>query len=63
MKKEDIYNNVVKLKNTKRKSEEIESYEKIIRLHKELIKKGLTKKRGYSLATIADKPYQYKGNN
>ncbi len=63
MEQEKIYDKIVKLNNIEKKSVEIESYKKIIRLNEKLIERGLTKKRGYSLATIADKPYEYKGNN
>ncbi len=46
-----------------RNNKNIESYEKIIKVHNELVKRGLTKKRGYSLATIMDKSFEYLDNN
>ncbi len=61
--KENIYKKVAEIKKKSRKSTTIESYERIIKIHDDLIRRGLTKKRGYSLATIADKPYKYRGND
>lgn len=50
------------LKNKERKSDKIESFKKIA-LNNNLIERGLSKSRGYTLATITDKPYEYKGND
>ncbi|GBD91060.1 hypothetical protein BMS3Abin04_01784 [bacterium BMS3Abin04] len=61
--KNEIYKNVVKIRKEKRKSTDIESYKRIIKVHDDLVKRGLTKKRGYSLATITDKPHEYIGND
>ncbi len=54
---------VATIRKEMRNNSNIDSYERIIKVHENLVKRGLTKNRGYSLATIMDKPFEYLDNS
>ncbi|GEM_PF-5875367 len=63
MKKQKISDKLKNIKKSSINSDYVESYKKIILRNEKLVQRGLSKHRGYTLATITDEPILYKRIN